>query len=103
MDAAVWDAALRKLPQPHILQSWAWAALKAQTGWQARRLLWQAPAGTPVAAAGILTRRLARGVPGAVAYVPKGPLLDWSDARSSRRSWARSRPRRGGSGRSSSN
>jgi lipid II:glycine glycyltransferase (peptidoglycan interpeptide bridge formation enzyme) len=79
-DATTWDTALLSLPQPHILQSWAWAALKAQTGWRAKHLLWRAPAGAPIAAAAILTRRLARGVPGAVAYVPKGPLLDWSDA-----------------------
>jgi lipid II:glycine glycyltransferase (peptidoglycan interpeptide bridge formation enzyme) len=80
IDATAWDAALLMLPQPHILQSWAWAVLKAQTGWQARHLLWHAPTGTPAAAAAILTRRLARGVPGAVAYIPKGPLLDWTDA-----------------------
>jgi lipid II:glycine glycyltransferase (peptidoglycan interpeptide bridge formation enzyme) len=78
-DASIWDAALLSLPSPHILQSWAWGELKAQTGWRAQRLLWHDP--TFLAAASILVRRLSRLAPIAVAYVPKGPLLDWSDAR----------------------
>ncbi len=78
-DAAVWDAALMRLPDPQILQSWAWGETKAQTGWAARRLLWQRD-GLPVAAASMLVRRVAGGVPLAVAYIPRGPVLDWSDA-----------------------
>ena len=77
-DAAAWDAALLSLPSPHILQSWAWGELKAQTGWRAQRLIWCDSA--PRAAASLLIRRLNRRVPVAVAYVPKGPLLDWSNA-----------------------
>lgn len=79
-DARVWDAEILRLPQPHILQSWAWGELKAQTGWTATRLLWANADGATCAAAALLTRRLARGLPGAVSYAPKGPLLDWSDA-----------------------
>lgn len=75
-----WDTLLLALPQSHILQSWAWTALKAQTGWIAARLAWRSADGAPIAAAALLTRRLARGLPIAVAYVPKGPLLDWADA-----------------------
>jgi len=81
-DAAAWDAALLSLPSPHILQSWAWGELKAQTGWRAQRLVWQdaAPvAAAPHAAASLLIRRLNPRVPVAVAYVPKGPILDWSN------------------------
>jgi len=114
-DAGTWDAALLALPQPHILQSWAWGETKAQTGWRARRLVWTAPptppilggtqlsskleetrlppracpepveglggggGASPLAAASLLIRRLSPRVPVAVAYVPKGPLLDWSD------------------------
>jgi peptidoglycan pentaglycine glycine transferase (the first glycine) len=80
-DAAEWEGVLLSLPNPHILQSWQWGALKAQTGWRAERLLWQAGAG-PVAAGSLLVRRPA-GIPGApaVAYVPKGPILDWCDLR----------------------
>ncbi len=80
-DSQVWDELLLALPQPHILQSWAWTALKAQTGWTAIRLAWRSAGDPAVAAAAILTRRLARRLPVAVAYVPKGPLLDWTDAR----------------------
>ncbi len=78
-DAVAWDAALMRLPDPHILQSWAWGDTKTQTGWAARRLLWQRD-GAPVAAASMLVRRMAQGIPLAVAYIPRGPALDWSDA-----------------------
>jgi len=77
-DAAVWDALLQRWPRPHVLQSWLWGACKAQTGWRAVR--WRVgPADRPLAAVAMLTRRLGR-LPLAVAYVPKGPTLDWSDA-----------------------
>ncbi len=79
-DARAWDALLLALPRPHILQSWAWGELKAQTGWIARRWIWQAAATGPRAATAMLVRRLAGRLPVAVAYVPKGPLLDWADA-----------------------
>ena len=78
-DRQAWDEALLTLPQPHVLQSWAWGETKSQTGWRARRLLWQQD-GQPVAAAALLIRRLNARLPVAVAYVPKGPILDWSDA-----------------------
>lgn len=96
LDPTRWDAALLTLPQPHILQSWAWGETKLQTGWRAKRLLWRsappsaqsASADLPyqaansfadLAAAAILVRRLHPRVPVSVAYVPKGPLLDWTD------------------------
>ncbi|MGC8782178.1 MAG: lipid II:glycine glycyltransferase FemX [Anaerolineae bacterium] len=78
-DARAWDAALLALGRPHILQSWAWGALKAQTGWRAIRLLWRDHDAAPQAAAALLVRRLWTAWPVAIAYVPKGPLLDWSD------------------------
>jgi peptidoglycan pentaglycine glycine transferase (the first glycine) len=78
-DRTTWDRALLTLPWPHILQSWAWGETKAQTGWTARRLLWQIDE-KPAAAAAILVRRLHPRFPLSVAYVPKGPLLDWGDS-----------------------
>jgi peptidoglycan pentaglycine glycine transferase (the first glycine) len=78
-DTAEWDGALRALPAAHVLQSWAWTETKAQTGWRALRMLWTAD-GKPAAAAAFLSRRLSARLPVAVGYVPKGPVLDWSDA-----------------------
>ena len=74
-----WNAALLSLPAPHVLQSWEWGAVKGQTGWTAQRLLWrESPESRPHAAASLLVRRISR-LPWGVAYVPKGPHLDWSD------------------------
>lgn len=75
-DRRRWNEALLRLPAPHVLQSWEWGAVKAQTGWSAQRLVWLEEE-QPAAAASFLLRRLA-GLPWGVAYAPKGPLLDWS-------------------------
>jgi peptidoglycan pentaglycine glycine transferase (the first glycine) len=77
-DARAWDRALLDLPNPHILQSWAWGEFKARHGWDASRLLFQEE-GRAVAAASVLQRRLPR-LPVSILYVPKGPALDWTDA-----------------------
>ncbi len=87
-DRGRWDQDVLSMPEPHILQSWAWGEIKAQTDWRAKRLVWGEESLTPRsrgrfatwACAGVLIRRLNRIMPVAVAYVPKGPLLDWSDA-----------------------
>jgi peptidoglycan pentaglycine glycine transferase (the first glycine) len=73
-----WNAALARLPHAHILQTWEWGETKAQTGWAARRLLFL-DGDVPCAAASFLVRRLSR-FPLAVAYVPRGPALDYADA-----------------------
>jgi lipid II:glycine glycyltransferase (peptidoglycan interpeptide bridge formation enzyme) len=86
-DSKSWDQSVLSMPEPHILQSWAWGVTKAQTGWRAKRLVWigEAPVlGTSDrfaawGCAGLLVRRLTDRLPIAVGYVPKGPLLDWSD------------------------
>lgn len=78
-ERAAWNRLLLALPDPHLLQSWEWGAVKGQTGWAAHRLAWQAPGqSAPTAAASLLLRRLSR-LPWGVAYVPKGPALDWAD------------------------
>ncbi len=75
-----WNTALLSLPAPHVLQTWEWGEVKSQTGWTAYRLLWRpSPAGAIAAAASLLVRRSNR-LPWGVAYVPKGPLVDWSNA-----------------------
>jgi peptidoglycan pentaglycine glycine transferase (the first glycine) len=65
----------------HLLQSWGWGELKAAAGWHPLRLaLWDRQAERIVAAAQVLCR----GAPhlplrlGHLAYIPRGPLLDWS-------------------------
>lgn len=77
-NARAWDEVLLSLPNPHVLQSWAWGAFKARHGWQAARFLFQ-EGGQTVAAASVLQRRLPR-LPASILYVPKGPALDWIDA-----------------------
>jgi lipid II:glycine glycyltransferase (peptidoglycan interpeptide bridge formation enzyme) len=76
-DPAAWDQALLALPNPHVLQSWAWGEFKARHGWTATRVLFQED-GQPLAAASLLQRKLPR-LPLSILYVPKGPALDWTD------------------------
>ncbi|MGC9357606.1 MAG: lipid II:glycine glycyltransferase FemX [Anaerolineae bacterium] len=75
-DGIAWDSALRTLPEPHVLQAWAWGALKERHGWEARRLLWQEDGEAATAAAQLLTQQRSSF---ALGYVPKGPILDWTD------------------------
>ncbi|MEW6569111.1 MAG: peptidoglycan bridge formation glycyltransferase FemA/FemB family protein [Chloroflexota bacterium] len=75
--SAEWEHLLLSLPEAHLLQSWHWGEFKQRYGWQARRLAWRRPDGTPVAAAQVLTRAGAAGL--TVLYCPRGPVLDWSD------------------------
>jgi peptidoglycan pentaglycine glycine transferase (the first glycine) len=86
MDAAAWDAIISRLPDPHLLQSWEWAQVKSRAGWKADPLTWPAPDGDArtQAAALVLERQAQAGplrLPLKVLYLPKGPLLDWSDER----------------------
>ena len=77
-DRQQWNDTLRQFPQAHILQTWEWGQFKqATTGWQPTRLLFRAnESAAPVALAAILTRRMG---PLAVMYVPKGPILDYTN------------------------
>jgi len=77
-DPGGWDRALLALPNPHILQSWAWGQFKSRHGWSAGRFLFE-QGGRTVAAASILQRRLPH-MPVAALYVPKGPAMDWTNA-----------------------
>jgi lipid II:glycine glycyltransferase (peptidoglycan interpeptide bridge formation enzyme) len=72
-----WDAALASLPLAHVLQTWGWGDFKSRWGWQPVRLLLQTN-GEPVAAAQVLRRRLPH-TPFSIAYVPKGPSLNYED------------------------
>jgi lipid II:glycine glycyltransferase (peptidoglycan interpeptide bridge formation enzyme) len=99
VNPAQWDSAITGLYGAHILQTWEWGKVKSQFGWQPHFLLWfqeddQYTLSTNhfpdklkerhlVAAALTLQRNIRVGgfsYRMGVVYVPKGPLLNWSDS-----------------------
>lgn len=75
-----WDAFLAASPHGHILQSARWARLKSDFGWSAQRVVLRtipSPDAPLLGGASILSRRLPWGQ--SIAYVPKGPAVDWDD------------------------
>jgi peptidoglycan pentaglycine glycine transferase (the first glycine) len=78
----LWNELIASLLHAHLLQTWEWSQVKAKVGWQALPFIWQDPAGKTTAAAMVLKRSLpiigfARKM--CILYVPKGPLLEWTD------------------------
>ena len=73
----VWDRFVAAHPQAHILQTSPWGQLKAAFGWQVERVALMREE-RPVAGAQILYRRLPGGL-ARLAYVPRGPLVNWED------------------------
>ncbi len=77
MPNAVWDAFVAGQPDGHILQTSGWGTFKEAFGWS-----WEIVTlgnGEPTAGALVLYRKLPLGL-GTLAYVPRGPVLDWEDA-----------------------
>jgi peptidoglycan pentaglycine glycine transferase (the first glycine) len=93
-----WNAGIATLPGAHILQTWEWGNVKSQFGWQPHYLFWLQEQGQIeliinkhldefkkkhlVAAALVLHRKIMIGGLShrmGVIYIPKGPLLDWSN------------------------
>ncbi len=78
---SLWDNFISANPSGHLLQSWGWGELKASAGWHPLRLaLWDTQQEQIVVAAQVL-RRTPLHLPlalGHLAYIPKGPVLDWS-------------------------
>jgi lipid II:glycine glycyltransferase (peptidoglycan interpeptide bridge formation enzyme) len=73
----VWDRFVAEHFHGHVLQTSPWGALKALFGWFDTRVgLTQGD--NLVAGAQILLRRLPGGL-GRLAYVPKGPVVEWVD------------------------
>jgi lipid II:glycine glycyltransferase (peptidoglycan interpeptide bridge formation enzyme) len=71
-ERSAWDDLVAATPRGHLLQSWAWGELKSRFGWRVQR----------VAVDGALAQVLFRSLPGglgAIAYVPKGPPVDFGD------------------------
>lgn len=77
VSSAEWDSFVAAHPAGHILQTPAWADLKCAFGWSAARVGIKKD-GCLVAGAQMLFRPLPTGLY-TIAYVPKGPLVDWND------------------------
>jgi lipid II:glycine glycyltransferase (peptidoglycan interpeptide bridge formation enzyme) len=73
----IWDRFVVGRTDVHVLQTSPWGALKAQFGWTHERA-GLVRDGELIAGAQVLYRRLPAAL-GRLAYVPKGPLVDWSD------------------------
>ncbi|MEA3337078.1 MAG: peptidoglycan bridge formation glycyltransferase FemA/FemB family protein [Chloroflexota bacterium] len=71
-----WDDFVAKHPDGHLLQTSRWAALKERFGWQSERVA-LARKGELIAGAQVLLRKMPWGQ--SLAYVPKGPIVDWHD------------------------
>ncbi len=76
VSAAAWDSFVSSHPQAHLLQTSVWGELKSSFGWEVERAA-LCEGGKVVAGAQVLFRRLPLGL--RLAYVPKGPLVDWED------------------------
>ncbi len=73
-----WNAFVAASPYGHTLQSWEWGEFKAGTGWEPLRLALCDEHGIRATAQVLIRRPLPFGF-GKVAYVPKGPVLDYAD------------------------
>jgi len=70
-----WDGLVSSAPGGHVLQSWAWGELKARFGWAVQRVA------VGEACAQVLYRSVPGGL-GTIAYIPKGPLVNYENPRS---------------------
>ncbi len=75
-----WDDFVASHPHGHLLQSYAWGELRAAFGWEVVRLAMLDGENIRGAAQVLFRRMLAF----SVAYVPRGPLVDWEDERALR-------------------
>lgn len=78
-----WNDLIIGLPNSHVLQTTEWAEVKSEVGWISHPLTWKNDKGEITAAANILVRTmqpLGVGRKMAIGYIPRGPMLDWSDA-----------------------
>ena len=73
--ALAWDSFVARHQYGHLLQTTNWGALKARFGWRTE-LVTITEEGELVAGAQVLYRRPPL-IPFSIAYVPKGPVVDW--------------------------
>jgi lipid II:glycine glycyltransferase (peptidoglycan interpeptide bridge formation enzyme) len=76
VNRGTWDAFVASHPAGHLLQTWAWGELKGRFGWQTVRLA-LIENGDIVSGTQVLFRPVSTIY--SLAYVPKGPLVDWND------------------------
>jgi peptidoglycan pentaglycine glycine transferase (the first glycine) len=79
-----WNELIKQLPNPHILQTEEWARQKQEVGWEPTPLVLNDDQNKPNAAGLVLTRSIRPfgiGPRFSVCYVPRGPLLDWGNAK----------------------
>jgi len=76
-DAPTWDAFV-ELRNGHLLQTSAWGRLKCAFGWSSEMVAIRDGEGDIAAGAQVLFRELPGGL-GGIAYVPRGPVVDWGD------------------------
>lgn len=72
-----WDEFAASQPAFALMQSWDWGEFKHKMGWQVYRVALREQ-DKIVAAAQMLMKSLPVGA-GSIAYVPRGPLVDWTD------------------------
>jgi lipid II:glycine glycyltransferase (peptidoglycan interpeptide bridge formation enzyme) len=84
-EASEWNALVMQMPKSHLLQTWEWASVKGSNGWTPMPFIWREGSGnrSPVVASAMILKRnvLNRGFVArlCILYIPKGPLLDWSN------------------------
>jgi peptidoglycan pentaglycine glycine transferase (the first glycine) len=74
-EATDWNSFVAAHPNGHLLQSWEWGCFKGRFGWTPVRLGIRNGAGKIEAAASVLFRHPAPGIPMSIAYVPRGPVM----------------------------
>ena len=77
IDEEDWNSFVIASPRGHILQSSQWGQLKEQFGWQVARVAIEGK-GQWLAGAQVLFRPAPLGLR-TIAYVPKGPIANWTD------------------------
>ena len=74
-----WNRVLTAQADASFMQSWEWGELKQRFGWQPHRLRLTSGKGTDLGVMQVLIKR-PHALGPAFAYVPRGPVLDWTDA-----------------------
>lgn len=77
-EEAFWNESISGLPGAHLLQTSEWAQVKQSFGWQPLPQLYKDNLGKVRSAAMVLQRTVSP-LRLRVLYVPRGPMVDWSD------------------------